>query len=226
MSSQISKDNKALEKKNSGIELPQGADTSSDIPAGVSEDVYRFWKENGSRIITYSVVALVAFLGVQAWKQYAVSHEVAIREAYAALETTEAKLQFAQSHKGHALAGYAFLTAAKETYEKGDYLKAAQYYATAAKALENPQLESLALLGEASSLKEAGEIDKAVSALDLIASNETFAEGIRAEAMFKRIIIALENGQNDVVDDYTAKLEAIDNTQIWAQRLESIKYYQ
>ena len=226
MSADKSKDNKTVHSKATGIELPKGEETVSDIPDGVSEDVYRFWKENGTRILIYCAVALVAFFGVQGWKQYNVSHEKALREKFAALDTTEAKLEFAKAHHNHGLAAFAYLQAGKESYEGGSYDEAASYYQKAASALEGSELLPVALLGEASSKKESGDVATASTLLEGISSNENFAEGIRAEAMFKRIVIALEKGEDSVVGDFTAKLEAIDDTQFWVQRLDGIKYYQ
>ena len=226
MSSDISKKKKASNTTASDIELPEGVEATSDIPDGVSEDVYRFWKENGKQILTYCGIFLILFLGVQGWKQYSASREISIREDFAQLDTIESIVEFANKHKSHSIASFAYLQAAKDAYENEDYVKAAEYYSKAAKGLDESELQGLALLGEASSLRETGDEAAAVSALESIASKEEFAEGIRAEAMFKRIVIALENGENEVVNDYTTMLEAIDNTQIWAQRLESIKYYQ
>jgi len=226
MSSDISKEDKSIDQKNSGIELPKGVETTSDIPDGVSEDVYRFWKENGQRIIVYCVVALLAYLGVQGWKEFTASHEASIRKEFAGLESTEAKLKFAESHKNHALAAYAYLDAGKEAYESKDFVKAAEDYRKATEVLAKSQLQAVALMGEASCMRETGDEVGASQTLDRVINNEKFAEGIRAEAMFKRIVIALNDGQNDVVENLTDKLEAIDNSGIWAQRLDSIKYYQ
>lgn len=226
MSAEKSRDKKAVQSKAQGIDLPKGEEAVSDIPDGVSEDVYRFWKENGTRIIVYCSVALIAFFSIQGFKQYRVSHEESLRKDFAALDSTESKLEFARKHKKHGLAAFAYLQAGKDSFENGSFDQAAEYYKNAAAALEGSELLPVALLGEASSEKEAGDTVAAASLLEQIGTNEAFAEGIRAEAMFKRIVIALEKGENEVVDSYTAQLEAIDNTQIWVQRLDGIKYYQ
>lgn len=226
MSVDPSKSNKRPQAQDTGIELPQGASTASDVPEGVFEDVYRFWKDHGARLLTYLVVVLVAFLAVQGWKQYSRSREASLKDQFSKLETIDAKVDFAHAHKGHALASFAYLQAGKDAYETGDFTEAAELYANAAEGLEDTDLLPIALLGQASSLRKAGDSDGAAVVLEALAAQDQFAEGIRAEAMFKRIVIALENDQDTVVEDFTRQLESTDTTQIWIQRLEGIQYYQ
>lgn len=206
--------------------MPQGTENAPEVPDYVSEDIYRFWKNNGSRILIYSGALLVAVLGTQIWGNFSASREGKLREQYAGLATVEEKEAFAESHQSHGLAGYTYLNSAKTSYEASEYAKALEYYEKAEKSLSNTEIEGLVQIGKAACLSELDRQEEAKALLASVAENVEFAKGIRAEAMFKSIVIAASGGQDDVVESYTAKLEAIDDTGIWAQRLRSIKYYQ
>jgi predicted negative regulator of RcsB-dependent stress response len=226
MSAGHPQDPKAPKQPAAGIELPKGQETVSDIPDGVFEDVYRFWKQYGSTILIYGTLALVVFLGSQGWKHYSEGREVSLRAEYAQLETLEARLEFATRHPKHALAVFSHLKAGKEAYEAGDFDKALVHYQQAGRVTKDPSLLSVVLLGEANSLRESGMETEAIRVLERIAEDKEFAEGIRAEAMFQRIVIALRRGDSQAVASYTTLLESTDSTQVWVQRLDSIKYYQ
>jgi predicted negative regulator of RcsB-dependent stress response len=225
MSAGNSQDPKAPKQPEAGIELPKGQEAVADIPDGVFEDVYRFWKQYGSTILIYGVVALVVFLGAQGWKQYSSGREVALRNQYGELETLEAKLEFARNNPNHPLSGFTYLQAGKAAYEAKEFDKAAGYYLQAGKVIKDPALLSVVWMGEANSLRESGKESEAVRVLERIANEENFAEGIRAEAMFQRIVLALKRGDSQTVEHYTKLLESADPSQVWVQRLDSIKNY-
>lgn len=206
--------------------MPQGVESTPEIPAYVSEDIYRFWKNNGSRILIYSGIFLLAIIGTQSWKYLSVSSENNLKEEFAQLSSSEEMEAFANTHKSHSLAGYAYLQLAKEGFEAEDFEKAFDCYRLAEASLGGTDLEGIVILGQATSLEELDRVDEAVVLLESALGNIEFAKGIRAEAMFKRIVIAMSNGQDDVVKSFTAKLEAIDDTGIWTQRLRGIKNYQ
>lgn len=206
--------------------MPQGVESTPEIPAYVSEDIYRFWKENGSRILIYSGIFVLAIIGTQSWKYLSVSRESNLREEFAQLSTSEEKEAFANAHKSHSLAGYAYLQLAKETFEEKNFEKSFDFYSLAEASLGGTDIEGIVILGQAASLEQLDRADESLVLLESVLDNNEFAKGIRAEAMFKRIVIAMNNGQDDSVKSVTAKLEAIDETGIWTQRLRGIKYYQ
>jgi tetratricopeptide (TPR) repeat protein len=205
---------------------PAGA-PEMDIPDHVSEDVYRFWKNHGSRIILYVVVILAAFLGTQVWKAVSSGRDDSIKNAYAQLETMEEKLAFANKHSSHGIAGYAYMEAAAEAVAEESFEQAIEYYDGAAKALKGEILEGMVLLNKAGVYELMGDDELAASEFDAIIDTVEFTKGIRAEAMFKRIALAMKNGQDGVVADLTAKLEAIEESNLfWTERLEGVKNYQ
>ena len=206
--------------------LPQGNETAADIPAYVSEDIYRFWKENGTRILVYSALLVIAILGSQSWKYFSGTHEKNLRETFAQLNTSEEKEAFANEHKKHSLAGYAYLQLAKESLEANEFEAALNYYTNAEISLKDSEFIGVILLGKATALMELGRKAEATGALNAIADNPAYANGMRAEALFKLIVIADSDQQEEQVEAMTQKLEAIDETGIWAERLKSIKYYQ
>jgi predicted negative regulator of RcsB-dependent stress response len=197
-----------------------------DVPDYVSEDVYRFWKNNGSRILLYIAVILVAFIGTQVWKTVRMGREDSLKDAYSQLSSQEDKLAFAQKHAGHGIAGYVYMDAAADAVSAEKYGEAASFYEKAEKALRGSTLEGVAAINGASVLELAGDESAAVKKLDAIIEKVEFTKGIRAEAMFKRIALALKSGQDNVVVDLTTKLEAIDETGVWTQRLDGVKNYQ
>ena len=204
----------------------QGTETAADIPAYVSEDIYRFWKENGARILIYSALLVIAILGTQSWKYFSGAHEKSLREEFAQLSTSEEKEAFANDHKKHGLGGYAYMQLAKESLEAHEYEAALDCYANAEISLKDSEFIGIILLGKATALIELGRKAEAKSVLNKIVDNTEYADGMRAEAMFKLIVIADSDQQEEQVEALTQKLEAMDETGIWAERLKSVKYYQ
>jgi len=218
-------DNKPSSQKPTNEGLPAGAERQEEIPPYVTEEIYRFWQQHGTRLMVYGAVFLIAVLGWQIVTTQMEGREDKLRESYATLETEAAQVAFAEDHMQHGLAGYTYLKKGKEAFEEGAYETALESYENASKSLEGTELEGWVVLGKAASLKRLGRLDESASILEATATNENFAEGIRAEAMFHCIVLALENDQQAIVDDYTTKLEAIDSTGRWIQRLRTIKMY-
>ena len=123
--------------------MPQGNETAPEIPSYVSEDVYRFWKENGGRIIIYGLLLILAIFGTQSWKYFSVNREKSLREQFEQLTTSEEKESFANKHKSHGLAGYAYLQLAKESLKAEDYEAALKYYTEAETSLKESPFEEV-----------------------------------------------------------------------------------
>jgi len=71
--------------------------------------VITFWLTNRKTIFTAIVLALVIVVGLQSYRIISAKIEASTRRAFAEATTEEAMKAFAESHKGHALSGAAYI---------------------------------------------------------------------------------------------------------------------
>jgi hypothetical protein len=212
--------------KNPTDSNPEPMAGKSEVPDFVSEDVYRFWKKYGGRIILYASVILLAFLGTQTWNFFQANRENKLAEEFKGLQSEAERLEFANRHNRKGIAGYVFLEAAGNAMQEKRYDDALVHYEDSLRSLRGMPLEGIALLGKATALERLGRIDDADAVFALVSENETFAKGIRAEATYHRIVLALDKGHRENAESLGFSLEAMDDMGFWLQRLEILKNYQ
>lgn len=185
--------------------------------------VIDFWQKNRKTILTAIMVGLIIVVGLQLSRIVSVRRQAAISEDYAAAETDEARLEFAESHRGHPLAGAAFLTLADGAYAQGDYNEAAELYESAAGSLDIPALAFRAQLGQAVSLIQSGLNSKGEPLLEALAADEGATETIRAEALYHLASLALGAGDPEVAVGFLDQIEELAPVGVWANRASSLR---
>jgi predicted negative regulator of RcsB-dependent stress response len=208
-----------------GVSLPEGQERTAEVPGYVTEELYRFWTSHGSRLVFYGVALLAVVLGTQLWIHSSSSREGSLRETFSTLATNEERVAFAEKHASHPLAAYAWLQAGKEAHEAGDVETALAYFERASKPLAKKELAGWVDLHRAGCLSDLERNDEALALLAKLANDENLAKGIRAEATFKRIVIAKSMDRSELVSTETARLDALDESGFWTERLTTIQYY-
>lgn len=185
--------------------------------------VITFWLANRKTIFTAIVLALVIVVGLQSYRIISAKMEASTRRAFAEATTEEAMKAFAESHKGHALAGAAYLTLADKEYERGEFNQAIDNYEMAGKILDLPILTYRAELGRAISFIQSGLPSKGQPLLVDLGEDETAPMAIRCEAYHHLASLAIETEDYDTAGGYLDTIEELAPVGIWASRVTSIR---
>lgn len=185
--------------------------------------VITFWHANRKTILTSIMVALVIVVGLQLYRIISAQREASTMRAYTEATTDEARKEFADSHRGHPLAGATYLTLADAAYERGDYGEATGYYEEAQTRIDIPALSYRALLGQAASEIQAGLTSKGEPILIDLADNEGAPEAVRSESLFHLASLAVEAGEVEKAVGYLDQLEELAPVGIWASRAASLR---
>lgn len=196
---------------------------SSESGLDLETWVLSFWLENRKTIFTAIVLALVIVVGLQSYRIISAKMEASTRRAYAEATTEEARKAFAESHKGHALSGAAYLTLADEAYKRGDFNQATENYEVAAGILDLPALTYRADLGRAMAIIQSGLPSKGNPLLIDLGGDEAAPMTIRCEAYFHLASLAIEAGDFATAGGYLDDIEELAPVGIWANRATSLR---
>jgi tetratricopeptide (TPR) repeat protein len=185
--------------------------------------VITFWLTNRKTIFTAIVLALVIVVGLQSYRIISAKIEASTRRAFAEATTEEAMKAFAESHKGHALSGAAYLTLADKAYERGEFNQAIDNYEMAARNLDLPVLTNRAELGRAISFIQSGLPSKGIPLLLGLGADEAAPTAIRCEAYHHLASLAIEAEDYDAAGGYLDNIEELAPVGIWASRVTSIR---
>lgn len=185
--------------------------------------VISFWQTNRRTILSAIILALVIVVGLQLYRIISAQRESATREAYAEATTDEARKAFAESHRGHSLAGAALLTLADAAYGQGDYSEAAGLYEAAASGLDLPALAFRATLGQGISLIQSGLQSKGEPTLVGLAGNPAAPEAIRSEAFYHLASLAIAADETEKARGYLDSIEELSPVGIWASRATALR---
>lgn len=170
------------------------ADPDSELPpdADIEERFNDFWKRNGPGIFAAIALGAVIVLGVQGYQYAGERAEQAAQAAYQDIETLEDQITFAESHRKHRISGIAFLEAADESYENGNFEKAAALYREADQIFREGFFRSRARLGLGLSLVLKGEVAEAERNLQAVVNDSLALDQIRAEAAYHLAVLRWE----------------------------------
>jgi hypothetical protein len=175
-------------------------DVESDLPpdADVEERFNEFWKKNGPAIFGGIGLIAIIVLGFQLTEFLKLRGEANLQDDYAALSTSEARLEFAQKHEDKPLGGLAYLELADESYRAESFLEASNYYEKAIEALAegNAILIARARLGCGIAYLKAGDT-RGLEWLDDLANDPDALETIRAEAAYNHAYATWEDSKID-----------------------------
>ncbi len=214
--------NKSAENKMKGDDRNIVAVNEEYAAPSIEDRIYEFWEKNKNLILFLIVAIIVIIVGRQAIGAFTKSREKSIQKIYAEVKTSEGKRSFANEHKGHPLGGFALLELADESYQEGEFTKAAVDYENALKRLEEPVLIARAKLGQSIALIQSGMDSKGISLLEDLARDEKLGvDAIRCEAYYHLASLSQENGDNELARSYLNAIVELAPTGIWANRATS-----
>ncbi len=197
---------------------------NSDTELNIDESFQVFWEKNKGSIVQWIVIILVVSVGFQLFKLYENKQNVNLQDEFlVSLETEDLRLAFANNHKAEPLAGLNFLKSANEVYAKAEYKEASVLYKKSTDALVGTALHAKVWMSYAISLIKSGDKTAGIKELEMLSSTETAFDAVKADALLKLIILAVDEKNVSAVDDYIARLSMIENTAYTLQRAEKMK---
>ncbi len=211
-----------MAKQNKSNKTPK-SDTRNVVSTEASgsvdfeDQLASIWDEN-KKLITYGILGIFLIFAVYNIGKFIVARgEFAIQEGYTAAETSEEKNEWAESESGHPLSGFAFKQLADEAYKAGDFEKAAELYANAAKSAKSA-IKDAANLGLAMCHLQDGETDEAREIFEKLAEDE--ASTNQLEAMYQLANLAKTDGDFAQAREYVERIQqnASQETFYWIQK--------
>jgi hypothetical protein len=196
---------------------------SAEIPLSFEDRVKLTWEKNGGFI--YLMIGLIA-LGVLAkggYEYFTAQKELRIQQAYAACTAPDMLKAFADSNRGHPLAGLAELRVADMAYGSGSYGEAATEYGQALPHLTLPALVARAKMGQAVSEAQSGRISDAEAGLRQILGDEAQLKPVRAEAAYQLAVLEVSQGRPAEVQALMDRLMQLDPSSPFAERIVALR---
>jgi hypothetical protein len=196
---------------------------SAAIPASFEDQVKLAWEKNGGFI--YLMIALVALgiLGKGGYEYFAAQKELKAQQDYAACTAPDMLKAFAESHRGHPLAGLAELRVADMAYASGSYREATAEYGQAMPDLTVPALVARAKLGLAVSEAQSGRVSDAEAGLRQILGDDAQLKPIRCEAAYQLAVLEVSQGRPGEVQALMDRLMQIDPSSPFSERIVSLR---
>jgi predicted negative regulator of RcsB-dependent stress response len=154
---------------------------------------------------------------------YSAQKELTIQQDYAACSAPDMLKAFADSHRGHPLAGLAELRVADMAYESGKFGETSADYSQALADLPAGPLLSRARLGLAMSQAQSGKPTEAESGLRQILGDTNELKPIRCEAAFHLASLQVSQGRTGEVQRLTDQLMQIDPSSPFAERIIELR---
>ena len=198
----------------------------TDVPPFVAEEVYDFWKKYGRSLGLAAALGLAAVAGIEGTKLLMNSNEKNVQTSFLAAADSTALEAFATDNSKHALATVAWMKLGNESMEQKDYTSALARFTEAANAKAPVEIRSVALLGKAAAQLELGSRDDAKATLQTLATTDSNPQSVRAEALFKRIVLAIDDSEDpQQIEGWKSQLELLDTSSFWTQRLNTMSHY-
>jgi hypothetical protein len=193
------------------------------IPASFEDQVKLAWEKNGGFI--YLMIALIALgvLGKGGYEYFAAQKELRVQQDYAACTAPDMLKAFADSHRGHPLAGLAELRAADMAYASGSYGEATTEYGQALPNLTVPALVARTKLGLAVSQAQSGRVSDAEVGLRQILGDDTQLKPIRCEAAYQLAVLEVSQGRPGEVQALMDRLMQLDPSSPFSERIVSLR---
>jgi hypothetical protein len=181
------------------------------------------WERNGNMVYIVLCFVAAAVLGKGAMDYFSAQKELAVQQAYAACTAPDMLRAFADSHRGHPLAGVAELRVADMAYESGRFAEASTGYGQAIPDLSPGPLLSRAKLGLAVSEAQSGRASDAEAALRQLLGDEGQPKPVRCEAAYQLAVLEVSQGRPGEVQSLMEKLMQIDPSSPFAERIVSLR---
>ena len=192
----------------------------TDVEPPFEEQLRAIWekKENRAAIFVGCAAVILVILGWYGYKALAAQRENEIESAYSAAVSPARLRAFAQEHKGHSLAGAAYLKLADDACTAGNYAAAIDDYSQAAATLPGTPFASRALLGKAVCQIRSEKVSEGTTALRQLAEDAARSKAVRCESAYHLAALAFDAGNFDEVTKLTDLVMQVDAGGPWAQR--------
>jgi hypothetical protein len=192
----------------------------TDVEPPFEEQLRAIWekKENRTAIFVGCAAVIVMILGWYGYKALAAQRENEIESAYSAAVSPARLRAFAQEHKGHSLAGAAYLKLADDACTAGNYAAAIDDYNQAAATLIGTPFAARALLGKAICQIRSDKVSDGTAALRQLAEDAARPKAVRSEAAYHLASQAFDAGNFEDVTKLTDLVMQVDAGGPWAQR--------
>lgn len=196
---------------------------AAEIPVSFEDRIRVAWERNGNMVYIVLCFVAAAVLGKGAMDYFSAQKELAVQQAYAACTAPDMLRAFADSHRGHPLAGVAELRVADMAYESGKFAEASTDYGQAIPDLPAGPLLSRAKLGLAVSEAQSGREPDAEASLRQILGDEAQPKPVRCEAAYQLAVLEVSQGRPGEVQKLTERLMQIDPSSPFGERIASLR---
>ena len=196
---------------------------SAAIPASPEDRLKAAWERNGSLVYIVLGVLAAAVLAKGGLDYYSAQKELTTQQDYAACSAADMLRAFADSHRGHPLAGLAELRVADMAYESGKFGEAATDYGQAVADTAAGPFQSRARLGLAMAQAQSGRPTDAEAGLRQILGDTNELKAIRCEAAYHLASLQVSQGRTGEVQKLTDQVMQIDPSSPFAERMVEMR---
>ena len=195
-------------------------DAEESVELSIEDKISIYWMENKGFIITCFIVLAGLLVGINGVKMYGAGAKAKLQDAYSEAKAFDSLAAFAKDNSGKVLGGFAALIVADEAYDAEDFARAAEFYALAESALGENILAGRAAIGVAfAAFNNDAEAD-GIAKLNQISADASFADAVRAEAVYHLAVDAYTSGNTAAFDSFVAQLATTDEAGQWQNRID------
>lgn len=194
-----------------------------DDDADVEEQFNHFWKTYGNYIFIAIASVGIITVGWQTWEYMGDQAAAQTSAEFAAAQSPQERLTFAENNAGKPLGQFALLELANEALASGDMALARDRYAELDRRGVSIDLRQRAALGLAAAQYALGEESDAVATWERVAANEDFLGATRAEALYQLSVYAYAQGNATGAFAYLDRLNAIELPGLWGSAATSLR---
>lgn len=201
------------------------ADVDSTLPpdADLEERFNDFWEKNGTFIFGAIIAVAVIILGYQMYQWLTEISEQKTRDAYAAVESSEELIAFAEDNDGHALSGLAYMELANRRYAAEDYTQAAAHYQRAAEILKDSPTAGRARIGGAMAQLLGSNPQSGTQALRDILGDNSLLSGLRAEAGYNLALHLWRDDNFSSMEEVISQVEMLQESGLYGQQVMQLR---
>ncbi|MCC5788898.1 MAG: tetratricopeptide repeat protein [Opitutales bacterium] len=181
-----------------------------------------FWQKYQGPLIVGGVLIVLCIVGWQVMGFVAERMDQRIRGEYAAIETTEDRLHFAQHRSGHLLSGIAYLELGDEAFAKEEFADAVEFYRQAANRLEEHEIRDRAQFSLAMALVENENFEEGRAELENLLDRAGALSVFREEARLALAVLLADDGQTDQAISRLKEIEGDSPNQIIRWRASNV----
>ena len=191
--------------------------------ASFEDRLLLFWDKYQKPLIFAATLFLAVIVIWQVIGYVGERMEAKIRAEYAALETSEERLAFAQQRSGHKLSAVAFLELGDEALAEENFSTASEHYRHARERLGNHPFAGRAALGEAFATWQGGDTTNARRLMEAVSAERRYLTAFREEAKLMLAMLKVSEGQWEEARQMVVDLAENSPDQVIQQRAQLVK---